>query len=189
MFKIIKKNNQGFSLIEMIVVIAIFSVTILSAADIFKWVVEGQRNALAAQNVQENMRYAFEAMSKEIRNAQRSDGSCKNLLSPVPTPAYKVYNTALSDSTMYFKNKNTVCVAYYLDNNAITVNRDGTIYAITPNEIKISNLIFSVADDLISALHTVQPRVTMAMDVEAVGKILHQQKMRLQFTISSRFYE
>ena len=183
MFKIIKKNQQGVSLIELIVVIAIFSVTIISATDIFKWVIQGQKNALAAQNVQENMRYAFETMSKEIRMAEASGTGC------LGSGLYKVYNTSASNSRLDFRNQHGDCVTYYLSDNAITVTRAGTTAGITPDEIRVTNLTFNVADDLIGALHTVQPRVTMAMDVEAVGQILHQQKMRLQFTISSRFYE
>ncbi len=176
-------NKEGVSLIELIVVIAIFSVTIIAATDIFKWVIQGQKNALAAQSVQENMRYAFETMSKEIRMAEESDTGC------LGSGIYKVYNTSVSNSRLDFRNQNGDCVAYYLSSNAITVSRAGTTASITPDEIKISNLTFNVADDLIGALHTIQPRVTMAMDVEAVGKILYRQKMRLQFTISSRFYE
>ena len=63
------KNNLGVTLIELIVAVALFSVTILSAMQIFQMVVEGQRSAIAAQSVQESMRYAFEIMSKEIRMA------------------------------------------------------------------------------------------------------------------------
>jgi len=182
MFKI-SRNKRGQSLIEMIVVIAIFSVTMLAATDIFKWVIQGQKNALAAQTVQENIRYAFETMSKEIRMAQESDTGC------LGSGIYKVYNTSASNSRLYFRNQNGDCVTYYLSGNAIMVTRAGTSAAITPDEITVSNLNFSVADDLISALHTNQPRVTMTMDVGAVGKVLHQQNMKLQFTISSRYYQ
>jgi len=185
MFKIIKNHQRGIGLLEMIVVVAIFSVTILAATDIFKWVVEGQRNALAAQNVQENMRYAFETMAKEIRMAQRSDTGCYS------SGIYKVYNKSSSagDDRLYFRNKSSQCVSYYLNNNQLMVDRAGTATTTISNVIKISNLKFNVVDDLIAATHTMQPRITMAMDIEAVGKIMHRQKIRLEFTISSRYYE
>ncbi len=182
MFKIIKNHQRGVGLLEMIVVVAIFSVTILAATDIFKWVIEGQRNALAAQNVQENMRYAFETMGKEIRMAQLRNG-CG------PVDINKVYDTSVSNTRLHFRNQDGDCVTYYLNSNALMVTRAGNSAAVTPNEIKVSNLIFSVVDDLDGEVHSLQSRVTMAMDVEAVGKIMHRQKIRLEFTISSRYYE
>ena len=181
MLKVIK-NRLGAGLLEMIVVVAIFSVTILAATDIFKWVIEGQRNALAAQNIQENMRYAFETMSKEIRMAQERSG-CG------PTDLNKVYDTSVSNTRLHFRNQDDDCVTYYLDSNTLMVTRAGNSAAVTPNEIKVSNLQFIVIDDLDGAVHSVQPRVTMAMEVEAVGKVMHKQKIRLEFTISSRYYE
>ena len=103
----IKKNKSGVSLIELMVATAIFSVLILLAAQIFKMVVDGQRSAISAQNVQENMRYALEKMSKEIRMAQISNTDC------LGAATNKIFNTANSDSELYFKNKDGQCLTYY----------------------------------------------------------------------------
>ncbi|MCG2695682.1 prepilin-type N-terminal cleavage/methylation domain-containing protein, partial [Candidatus Parcubacteria bacterium] len=64
------KNNAGVTLLELTVAVAIFSFAVLSATQIFKMVLEGQRSAIAAQSTQESMRYALEVMSKEIRMAK-----------------------------------------------------------------------------------------------------------------------
>jgi len=52
------KNEKGVSLLELLVAVTLFSVVIISSTQIFKMVVDGQRNAIGAQNVQENIRYA-----------------------------------------------------------------------------------------------------------------------------------
>lgn len=174
-------------MIELIVVIALFSILALSAAQIFKMVVDGQRGSISAQNVQENIRYAMEKMSKEIRMAQISNQSCYSLAT------YKVFNTANGGSELYFKNKNSDCVNYYLENGRlkIMVGQGASAVAdfMTPTKIVVSNLKFYVDDDLIGVFHGKQPYVTMAMDAQAVGQAIHEQKMKIQMTISSRYYE
>ncbi|MEA3463698.1 MAG: prepilin-type N-terminal cleavage/methylation domain-containing protein [Patescibacteria group bacterium] len=187
----IKKNNTGTTLIELLVAVTLFSVIMLSATAIFKIMVEGQRNAIAAQNAQESMKYVFEVMAKEVRMAQKSNDECRIEIGFSIPATYKVYNVSSNGEgdILYFKNKNTDCVAYYLADGYLMVYRGGEIASTTPSGIKVSNLKFKIIDDLIDAFHSVQPQVTMVMDIEAVGKIMHKQKMKMQTTISSRYYE
>lgn len=181
----IKQNNFGATLLEMIVAVALFSVTILAATEIFQMVVEGQRSAVAAQNTQENMRYALEVMSKEIRMAQKTTGNGCG-----PQLDGKVYN--LQGNRLQFKNIYGECVEYQEQNFRFQIQRypagnpPGLTDYITPDEIKVSNLEFIVIDDLVGYK---QSMVTLKMDVEAVGKELHKSKMKIQTTISSRYYE
>lgn len=186
------KADSGVSLIELIAAVAIFAFLILLATQIFKMVVDGQRGSISAQNVQENMRYAMEKMSKEVRMAQISNQDCESIFSPPPAAIYKVYNTAESNTKFYFKNKDGQCVAYYLENNRLKVTvgtSPGVTNYITPEKIQISNLKFFVVDDVIGDFHTKQPYVTMVMDVKASGSAMHEQKMKIQMTMSSRYYE
>jgi len=182
------KPAKGVSLIELMLAMAIFSVLILSATGIFKMVVEGQRNAVSAQNVQENIRYAMEKISKEIRMAQASDAACE------PTAVYKVFNTTAGSSSLHFKNQDGQCLTYYLEDNrlklivanGLEVIADGFV---TPGALEVSNLKFYLDDDLIGAFHSKQPYVTMVMDVKAIGLAINEQKMKIQITVSSRYYE
>lgn len=186
------KAEKGISLIELIVAVAIYSVLTISAVGIFKMVIDGQRNSISAQNVQENMRYALEKVSKEIRMAEISNHGCEALFTSA-TALYKVFNTADGNTKMYFKNQYGDCVAYYLDNGRLKIMIDDGASVvddfITPAKIEVSNLKFYVVDDLIGALHSVQPYITMTMNVRAVGLAINEQKMKLQITVSSRYYE
>lgn len=187
------KNQKGTSLIELLVAIALFAVMIMSSTQIFKMVIDGQRNAVSAQNTQENMRYAMEKMSKEIRMAQISNEDCENLFAPPAAAIYKVFNTTDSDTKIYFKNKDGRCLTYYLENSRLKIKSGigggALVNFVTPAKIAVSNLKFSVVDDLIGSFHSQQPRVTISMDVKAVGLVLHKQEMKLQMTVSSRYYE
>ncbi len=181
------------TLLEIIVAVAIFITTMLMATTIFKDVVEGQRSAIAAQNVQESMRFVFEIMSKEIRTAQgaHSGINCGII------PYYKVFNTENAGEAnpyegheLYFQNKDGDCVNYYLLNDALMIDRGGIFGTTTPNEVKVSNLEFNITDDVVDAFHSVQPRVTIKMEIEmAGGKEIHKQPIVMQTTVSSRYYE
>ncbi len=191
MLKNIRQNKKGVTLLEITVAVAIFSVVMLSATEIFRMVIEGQRNAIASQNVQESMRYAFETMAKEIRTAIASNNDCESLFNPPAGATNKVFNTTTNSEgdILYFKNKDGDCVAYYLEDETLKVIRESNIASTTPGKIKITNLDFKVTDDLIGAFHSLQPLVTMKMDIEAAGKEMHKQTMKMQTTISSRYYE
>ncbi|MBI4779326.1 hypothetical protein HY797_02650 [Candidatus Falkowbacteria bacterium] len=178
------KSVEGVSLLELIISISLFSILMLSSTQIFKMVVDGQRNAISAQNVQENMRYIMEKISKEARMAQPSDTDC------LPAAINKVFNTANGSSELYFKNKDGDCVKYYLEDDRLKITVGGAIDDfITPAKIEVSNLKFYVADDLIGVFHAVQPYVTIMMDVKAIGLAIHEQKIKIQMTSSLRYNE
>jgi len=187
------KFVKGTSLLELLVAMTLFALITLASTQIFKMVIDGQRNAISAQNVQENMRYAMEKMSKEIRMAVISNHDCENIFSPPAAAVYKVFNTTAGNTQIYFKNKDNICLAYYLENNRLKIKSglggSAIVDFITPAKIEVSNLKFQVVDDLIGAFHSAQPYITMVMDVKAIGLATQEQKMKLQMTISSRYYE
>lgn len=84
--KLLKKKNNfifqnGFTLIEMIVAMAIFSVLIISITGIFISVVKAQRLALAQNSIQESGRYILESITKEIRMGEQvSETGATNIL-------------------------------------------------------------------------------------------------------------
>ncbi len=184
-----QKSNQGFSLIEMLVSVAIFTVVITISLSIFQSVNKSQGNAIAVQSVQESMRYALEVMSKELRSAKHiysdsnGDGTgdtddCLNGGAYDSYPARfsgssegrKVYNFMSSggDLTLYFKNKNLDCVYYYINtaDQRLYINRNGVILPITPDELKISDLQVEIDDNAIGEFHDTQAVVTVHMNVE-----------------------
>jgi prepilin-type N-terminal cleavage/methylation domain-containing protein len=65
MFKI--KKNKGFTLIELIVALALFSILVISAVEVGVSVIKSQRRGFSLQEVQEAGRYLMEYAIKEIR--------------------------------------------------------------------------------------------------------------------------
>lgn len=160
--------------------IAIFTVMILAATAIFQMVMDSQRSAVAAQNTQESIRYLLEVISKEIRSAERDGGACPN----VPDNRIYAVSTNAAGDVLNFRNYRGQCVSYFLNSAVLTITRGANSAAATPSNIKVSNLKFIAEEDV-----TVQAKLTISMDVEALGRAISKQKIKVQTTLSSRFYD
>ena len=160
---------------------------------IFQSSIRTQRNAIAAQSVQESVRFALEVMSKELRSSVISNVRIDNATTVNDcevSATQKVFNEYVNGVTegLYFKNRFGECVYYYLNGDRLTIDRDGIALPITPDDIMVSGLAFDIIDDDIGDYPSVQPRVTMKMHVE-MKNTLDTQAMDLQLTMTSRQYE
>ncbi len=184
-------NYQGFTLIEVMVSVTLFAVIILSVTSIFKLAIDGQRSAIATQNVQESLKYFLEVTSKEIRMAQRNEGTCLNL---GYDQIFQTLHGSYGDN-LYFKNYYGECVTYYLspdgDNVRFRITRrtpglpDKPSYFISPAKIRIDDLRFVIS----STASTSQPMVTMNLRANALDSAQFKSEMTLQTSITSRYYK
>lgn len=201
MEKTVFKNN-GYGLIDTIVAIGLFAFMMLMVLSIFQSINEAQKTVMSAQNIQENLRYALEVMSKEIRQAIRSDGNCSS------GGGNRIYNNGLvtldgqQHNAFYFKKLNKdsqeLCIYYFIDNNRIKIYRRNETTNdveedsyITPTKIRITDFNFSIFDNLISsALNSrIQPRINIRIGAEMLsGSARYKQPILVQTTISSRSY-
>jgi prepilin-type N-terminal cleavage/methylation domain-containing protein len=185
------QDRTGVSLIELLVAMSVFTIMMLSATGIFQYIIEGQRSALAAQNTQESLRYVMELFAKQIRSAERDlTGVCND----VPDTDVFAVTTNADGDVLNFKYVNSLdeseCLSYYLNGETLMVDKQdvasGISYsaAATPAKIRLTDLKFIAVDNALS-----QPRVTINLDAEALGKQMHKQSLKLQTTISSRLYD
>jgi prepilin-type N-terminal cleavage/methylation domain-containing protein len=63
----LKKNQQGFTIVEMLITVFVFSILATAVSSIFIQVINGERRALAAQQIQENGEFILESLAREIR--------------------------------------------------------------------------------------------------------------------------
>lgn len=180
-----KFNLAGVSLVELIVSVTIFVIILLSMTSIFKMVIDSQRKAIATQNVQENLKYFFEVISKEIRMAQKSDGACLPNL-PADKRFAKGVNT--DGDILYLRNHHRECVIYKLveDANGVIrfhVSRNGVSDFLSPASINVSNLKFIVTEN-----KNDQAYVSINLSAHSVGTEENMSNMQIQTTIASRYY-
>jgi Tfp pilus assembly protein PilE len=175
------KSQTGVTILELMISVALFSLVIILASDIFRSVINSQREAIASQNIQENMRYSFEKLSKEIRMAQKDK---TNFCIPVGS---NIYWTNGSKDRLVFLNYQNKCVCYFLNNGQFMVS-DQTCSGglpLTPQKIVVSKLNFAVTDSATGA----QGFVAMKMHVNVflAGRI--NESVDLQTGLSSRVYK
>ncbi|MFH0906651.1 MAG: prepilin-type N-terminal cleavage/methylation domain-containing protein [bacterium] len=108
-------KNKGFTLIEMLVAMAVFSIVILTMTSVSFSAIRMQRNAFAMQESQEAGRYILEMISKEIRMSIVISGS------------------GARDS-LNIINSSGENIVYEFDNGTITKNDQ----LLNPNNIEVS---------------------------------------------------
>lgn len=177
-------KRSGFTLMEILVAVTIFTAIMLSATGIFRFAIEGQKKSIMSQNVQESLRYFMEVIGKEIRMAQRDNGTCANV------PDDKIYATSTNASgdVLYFKNYHGQCVQYYLFSDGgvdrFTIGRDADLDFISPQKVDVSGLQFIVKEDVDS-----QAFVTVRFKGEAVTVSgSREEPINMQTSIVSRYY-
>lgn len=177
------KNKSGISLIEVVVSTAIFVVILLAMSGIFKMVIDAQRQAIASQNVQESLKYFFEVISKEIRMAKKDGGGCPDI--PVNT-RFAISSNSFGD-ILYLHNYHDECISYRLEQDGEVVRfmrvRNGDNAWLSPARVNISELKFFVHE-----VNNEQAFVSINLDANYIGKAAAQSEMRVQTSISSRYY-
>jgi type II secretory pathway pseudopilin PulG len=181
----IKGDHSGITLLELLVSVFIFSITILAATGIFQTVVNSQRSAIASQNLQDNIRYDLEKMGKEVRSAQEDKAhSC--------IASGNLYNID-GGGGLNFINYHGQCVRYFASSsNQIYVSYPNSPDAVlkkglplTTPDIKISNLVFKATD----RIGKTQGQVTVKMHLSIAAKAVQIEPMDMETTLSARNYQ
>lgn len=110
-------NNKAFTLVELLISMSIFSIVAIAMGAFFLISAQGQRNLIARQNLADNLRFAIEAMARQLRLAQVDvDGDCTGIAAD---------STYLSStpSDIRFMNHEGDCILYSLVNSKINVIR------------------------------------------------------------------
>ncbi len=167
-----KKKEKGFTLVELLVSAAIFSILILSATGIFVKTMNVQKKAFAIQEVQDNISYTMEMISKEIRMMSEIDESTKGQ----------------EASTLVFKNSKEEDIVYSLIGGQLMRSVDGgAAQAITSSDVNVSDLAFYVNNW--DTVNGPQPMVTINLVMEISDGNFGKAQARLQTTLSGRIYE
>lgn len=169
-----KLKTSGFSLVEILVAVAIFSVVISVAIGIFTMAMKSQRKILAQQQSLDQISYAIEYMSRAIRMAKKdSSGSCIG--------ANLNYILTHSDQGIKFKNYNGICQEFYLQGGQLRENRNGVDLPLTSSGLTVKN--FKIEDfGWDQDIDNLQPAVAIFFDIE--GK--EGTEIKIQTTISQR---
>ena len=159
-----KNNENGLTMIELIVAIGIFSLVVVMVVGIFVLAISTQRRITALKNVDDNIRFTLESMAREIKTGK---------------------NFSSSASLLSFLNARGESVVYRLNASTIEKSSDGgTNYsAVTGSEVTINYLNFYLSGQAVG--DNMEPRITITIDATSqVGS--KSANLKVQTTISQR---
>lgn len=166
-----KKSGGGFTLTELLVTVAVFSLIVSAASGVFVQALKTQRWALATQELSDQTSFLIEYMSRAIRMAKKDiTGICID-----PKLNYKIV-----DNGIEFLNYKGECQKFYLEGNQLKEKRAGVISELTSAHLKVSNFNINLLGQ--TQEDNLQPRVNFFLEIEGKEK----SKIRLQTTISQR---
>ena len=186
-------GQGGFSLLEIVVSMAIFILLILAATQIFGTILQQQRSIYVKNNEEATFRYALEVMNKDMRSAQRelttSTTWCLD-----SSYAFKIFQTpvASNDSALAFLDKDQNCTVYYLSNGALMVNKrkrtvaTSTIKSLTPSNIIVKQFALYLPPQNIYEPGAVTYKLVFGA---ATGTSGYKEDYTIQSTVSARYYD
>lgn len=176
-------NNKGFTLVELLVAMLVFSLIIGAASNLLFSSIASQRRILATQSLITQTSFIQEYVSRSIRQAK------KELSSPAVclTTSGRGYNYEIthSGSGILFIDRQNRCREFFLENGRIKEGISGVEQYITPDELVVLSFNFTIRGE--SQIDNLQPRVTFFLDMTSVGvKAESQASIQTQTTISQR---
>jgi len=160
MINLNKNKNKGFTLIEMLVALAVFSIIVISMSNTAFLVIKGQRKAFALQLTQESSRYILESMIKEIRMSVIDSDNGSGLL------------------TLNITNSKEESVVYQFINNKIQRNEQ---------DLSSDNIELTGSFYVRTSPSPNRALVTVVMKIKSTGvKIEEQAEIYIQNSITSR---
>ena len=160
-------RESGYTLIELMVSIGVFSIVVAMTSAMFVTSLKGQEKAYTSQNVSDSARYAMEMISREIRMGTSFSSSADSIqfTSTMPHRDGQTVNFELISGQIMFDDDTTDAVL---------------AASITSSDTSVSSLSFllDIGD---------HERITIVMRIESVGTREDvKTTMNLQTTVSPR---
>jgi prepilin-type N-terminal cleavage/methylation domain-containing protein len=183
MFKDKLQKLKAFTLVEILVAVAVFSIVAGIASGLFVSSIRTQRASLAHQQLLDQTSYIMEYMGRAIRMAKKDmDGTC--------TGGVKL-NYAKTDSKIMFKNYEDECQEFFRE-----WDDDSEVYRLKEKKAGAENYLtspnlnvvsFEIADFGWTQIDSEQPRTTLFLKVEGTGTRSEERPTtKIQTTISQR---
>jgi len=181
----VKIKKGGFTLIEMLAAVMIFSLIIGAISGVFISSFRSQKSALSSQRLLNQISYALEYMSRALRMASKQTADIPDCLSQDGLN----YEITHSGSGLKFINhlEEDDCQEFFLENKQLKQKKNNLteMVELTSSNLEITSLNFLLQGE--SQDDDIQPRVTIFLAVKGKGQKLEEQpEMKIQTTISQR---
>ena len=173
-FRLPNNNGEGFTIIELIVVLAVFLFVIGAAISIFLSIIKNQKEILAEQQFLNQISYAQEYMSKALRMAKTAENSDCIPTESIYSLTRQNFSSGLYQGIKFInQSDNNTCQEFFLEENILKeVKGENLPVDLSSSSLKINYARFIIdgSSSYISALNCntdscVQPRVTILLNV------------------------
>lgn len=176
------RSNYGFTLLEMLISIGIFSVVVIATIGITISVTNAQIKAANIQVIQDNIRFSLELMTKEMRTG--SDFVISSICNTT-IPGAEISFTGNSGDRAYFLDSSTNTIMRLKQKIASAADCSNAS-ALTSEEISVNNLTFQLSGEVVGPVDG-QPKVTIIMKITSKSaKFYLESSMNLQTTVVPR---
>ncbi len=179
-----KYPRNGFTLVEMMVSISLFTVVLLIASSAFLSVVNADRKARATRIAMDNLNLTLEDMSRRIKTG--TGYSCGAVSD--------VADCSMGKESISFYGQDGVLVTYKKDGTGITRQIGGTLspLLVTAPEIKIIDLKFVVGGSTkvtsTGGIDGTQPYVVILVDGSTNAGVITS-NFKIQTMVTQRAYD
>lgn len=195
---VIVHTNRGFTLVEMLVSLALFTIVATMAVGTLLILISGNARVVGEQTALTSLSFALDSMTREIRTG--SEYYCNTAAQVSGSSVYNsvtaVRNCTSGDVGLSFREAGESItggtgakrIAYYFSNNTLW-RKVGSNAAepIVTNDVRITNARFVVtgATPLGTSTEAVQPTVTILLEAQA-STTDSTKSFTLQSTVTQR---
>ena len=190
--------KNGYTLIEVLVAVGIFTILIAAPTGFFVGSLKGQLKTLSSQKLLDNTSYALEYISRSLRMAKKelsTDPSAACLLEGGTALYGYNYQITRGGDGLKFKNYKNECQEFFLDatggsetNGQIVESKNGSVpVALTSKDLEIISFKIGPSEGW-NQDDTDQPRVTLFLGIKGAKgqKPELRPEIKIQTTISQR---
>ncbi|MCD6471026.1 type II secretion system protein [bacterium] len=190
----IKNINHSFTLIEMIVSMAIIVVAITTVAAIYIYSIGSQEKITATTKLQQDAQFVLETMAKDIREYQIDYSSYTD---PIPQPTSTLILIDSSNNRIQYRRNPTTCTK----DNPCRLEKctqsgtctDSDFHPVSTSDVSISRLDFYIQPDSnpfsSGATSYRNPSVTIVIELQSYKERFGAYRVKVQQTIPQRYQE
>lgn len=180
------KNKKGFTLVELIVSIGVFTIVMFISLGSVLSVMDANRKAQALRSVMDNLNYSLESMTRTIMFGRNYHCDINVL------PINSVNDCSSGANSLAITNYSGLQVVYKLVNGRIIRSiGGGTDYYLTGADVVIDNLSFRVfgSGQYSDGADMLQPQIIIVIKGHAGTKVGLQSYFTIETTVSQRFFD
>jgi prepilin-type N-terminal cleavage/methylation domain-containing protein len=181
-----KNGDKGFTLVELLIAISLFSVIVAVAVGGFSGMLRTQREISSLLTADSNVSLAIEQMAREMRTGSEFCVPGSTGTSLCDCPQQDTVTGALSCNNIAFTNAEGQAVIYALQGGVLEKSIDGgaTYGPVTATNVSIPYFNVLVLGNTPGDHWS--PRLTIRIGVTSKDSALVGQGLRLQTSVSSR---